>query len=502
MTELLPIDQVRPSTYNPRTADPARLDLVELSLRKLGFLLPLYADADGELLSGHQRHHVAQRMGLPVVPVARVKAMPLAERKAVNIAFNRGTNDLRTSDTTSGITRELATAQVHEAAAALPDREASAMYPCMNPAELPVADLVKINTGRWIPYARSLSRTLAGKGIHMPIVVGPDGMVVNGIGRLELAAQKNRPTIDAVQITAHEVTFATAMLNLLSMDFDIHNRYAELLRYNSFRRARRQRGWLGRGFVFGVLGGQSAKGFDLENPEHRRQWIWTHGTSVLDFGSGHGTEAEMLRQAGIYVTEFEPYRIDRSEQISKTDSLQIVRAFLQDVAQGRRYSSAFIASVLNSVPFAEDRRHVVTLVAALCDPRTTLYACASSDHQADWRNIQGSEYINANDVNHITFALEYEPGVKLGDFSDKPKVQKYHTNREFYELFAERFAAVQVSDSNNNVEAICRHARPVDQQALCAAIEFEFNLPYPDGSYMGMVAEAKAAYSQRLGIVL
>jgi len=37
--KLLDIDAVRPSTYNPRAADPRRLDLVELSLRKLGFVL-------------------------------------------------------------------------------------------------------------------------------------------------------------------------------------------------------------------------------------------------------------------------------------------------------------------------------------------------------------------------------------------------------------------------------------------------------------------------------
>jgi ParB-like chromosome segregation protein Spo0J len=53
------IDAVRPSTYNPRSAVPERLDLIELSLRKLGFIAPIFADSDGEILSGHQRHLVA-----------------------------------------------------------------------------------------------------------------------------------------------------------------------------------------------------------------------------------------------------------------------------------------------------------------------------------------------------------------------------------------------------------------------------------------------------------
>lgn len=55
MIKIEPISAVNPSTYNPRTADPKRLNLIELSLRKLGFIAPIYADANGEILSGHQR---------------------------------------------------------------------------------------------------------------------------------------------------------------------------------------------------------------------------------------------------------------------------------------------------------------------------------------------------------------------------------------------------------------------------------------------------------------
>jgi ParB-like chromosome segregation protein Spo0J len=69
--KLEPIDAVSPSTYNPRSADAARLDLVALSLRKLGWLLPIYATPEGEILSGHQRHLVAGRLGLKMVPALR-----------------------------------------------------------------------------------------------------------------------------------------------------------------------------------------------------------------------------------------------------------------------------------------------------------------------------------------------------------------------------------------------------------------------------------------------
>ena len=43
MIKLEDIEAIQPSTYNPRSADPKRLDLIELSLRKLGFLAPIFA---------------------------------------------------------------------------------------------------------------------------------------------------------------------------------------------------------------------------------------------------------------------------------------------------------------------------------------------------------------------------------------------------------------------------------------------------------------------------
>lgn len=87
MIKLVPITDVKASEYNPRKNDEKRLALTEMSLRKLGFLLPIYADTSGEILSGHQRHLVATRIGFTRIPVQYVNNMDLNERKTVNILF-------------------------------------------------------------------------------------------------------------------------------------------------------------------------------------------------------------------------------------------------------------------------------------------------------------------------------------------------------------------------------------------------------------------------------
>jgi hypothetical protein len=336
----------------------------------------------------------------------------------------------------------------------------------------------------------------------MPMIAQEDGIIINGIGRLEMLAEKGVEFAPVVYVSKAEAEFARAMMNLLSMDFDVHSRYADLLRYNSFRRARRVREELGNGFIFAVHGAKPCHSFDIRNPRQRANWIREHGTCVLDFGAGHLTETFLLRQAGIESTPFEPYRLSGGSEINKAESIELTRAFLKEVAEGKDWTAIFISSVLNSVPFLGDREKIITICAALCRPFTKLYACASSASETGWRQVQGKAFMNESNAGNICFRLDYEPGIRLGDFQDKPKTQKYHTENEFHALFIGLFRSVKVEEMSNNITAICASARSVNVARLREAIEFEFDLPYPDGTRMGLVQEAKAAFGRRLGVAL
>jgi hypothetical protein len=501
MIELVPIASVRPSTYNPRKADPRRLSVLKASIHKLGFVLPLYADPAGEILSGHQRHHVATGMGFTHVPVWRVPAMTLEERKAVNVLFNRGTNDMSFADTPTTMTEALARADLDLKLAACPD--AVEPFPCMKAEQVAVKQLTDANMGRFDRYARNAARALDGKGISMPIVATRSLKVVNGLGRLLLAAERGRSTVDVVWITEEQAAVADAMLNLLSMDFDLHTRYADLLRYNSFRRARRTRTELGQGFVFDILKGAPASLIDLGTIEGAQRWIRHHGRSIVDFGAGHLHETDMLRSIGVSVTPFEPYRLGADNEIDKAESVRLTRGFLADVSAGRAWDAVFLSSVLNSVPFEEDRKHIATICAALCGPKTRLYACASSTSQVGARSLDGEVYLNKTNVEQLGFGLTYEENIRLGDFQDRPKVQRYHSLAAFYALFKPLFEKVRVADYCNNATAVCVGALPPDAAQLAKALHFEFEyLPYPDGSRLGLGREAVAAFERRLGIGL
>ena len=97
--------------------------------------------------------------------------------------------------------------------------------------------------------------------------------------------------------------------------------------------------------------------------------------------------------------------------------------------------------------------------------------------------------------------MEFDIHMRYGRLSDKPKVQKYHTKKEFYELFSPFFRNVQISEMTGNVNAKCENVRRIPWERLEEALRFEFNLPYPDGSRMRLVGEAISAFKHRYEIL-
>jgi len=501
--ELVPVSDLRPSTYNPREADPQRLELVSLSLRKLGFLLPIYADANGELLSGHQRHFIATRLGYARLPVVR---LPVVEdlncRKALNLLFNRATNDMLQSDTSKSLTEQLQRyAATIQAAEEWPDLDplSPEAVPCTAASMQPIDQFLTANSGRWNTYLSMNAGALLNCGTFMPVVATSDRIVVNGLGRLQCAAEKREQCIQVVTLPGAKSALAKAMLNCLTMDFAVHTRYADLLRHNSFRRAFHTKNGLGMAFILGAFGlNTSSKDVDISDPKTASRWKQEYGSTVLDFGAGHLDDTNRLRKLGVSCIPFEPYQTT-GENIDKAKSRADLLVFLKAVRDGIKFDSIFQNSIMNSVPFIQDRKHIVTIISALCTQNTKAYVCAASTNYRDYQTVRGSLNVSGET---LQFQLGYEDHTIVSELHKQPKIQKYHTPAEWYDLWDTGFERVkaELAEHGGLVYARCSRPRAVDPEALRRAIEFEFDLPYPDASRMGLVREALDAFSTRLGI--
>lgn len=232
-----------------------------------------------------------------------------------------------------------------------------------------------------------------------------------------------------------------------------------------------------------------------------RKWKEVFGNSILDFGSGQGDEARMLREKGISVTDFEPYPAEHNK-VNVQKGRASALAFLKAVADGVKFSAIFVSSVLNSVPFPEDRDHILRIVAALCEPETVVCMCARSTKGSAWNWFLKGEGTSDRAANGCQFRLAMERGLQIGDLAGAPKIQKFYEPDEWKELVGRFFAEARFGHSDGMMTALCRKALFVKPVDLTQSLRFEFNLPYPGGRRMELASHALRAFSRRLGVNL
>ncbi|KRW94283.1 ParB N-terminal domain-containing protein [Paracoccus sp. MKU1] len=526
MPQLVPLSSIERAEYNPREADAQRLEALKMSLRKLGFILPLYTTTGGHLLSGHQRSTAAMMLGCNHVPVESVDLDEKFTRN-VNLVFNRATNDMRADDDSNELWGKLGLENVVRLADAVPDRDpdTEAFYRCMNPVMVPVADVVgQVD----IPYEAqpvAMCEKLLSRGIVMPVVMTKSGRIVNGKYRAIAAAERSgRSKYRKHKLTEYPVVFiedeegelSDALLNLISMRFTMQNQYADQLRFGAFRRAQT--------IVPGLL---PAYRFLADNwvlkPSHasmaKKEDFWhrfrkNYGESICDLGAGQRRTRPYMEKRGIFISDWEPYPLDwrdpkecpEDDTPENRPSLGLARKlterFLSDIESGVQYSTVALPAVLNSVPFRWDRMCLLAMAHSLCGVKTQLVGTARAVEAKDLnRSINRVDPETGNvKAAQTLFPLDYEPGIILGDINVMPKVQKLHSLTELEADLRVFFEEVRVKNfsASHAFRAAC--PKRVSLPVLKAAIMHEFDLPYDGGRSLGMAERALAAFGKRLRV--
>lgn len=510
MIKLAPITQIHMDEENPRKNDKWRLELTELSLRKLGFLLPLYVDENMTILSGHQRKICALKLGFKEVPVVIIRTKGDDERRSTNLLFNRATNEFAKISDGDNNVQQLKKAVKDNDFDSIPDIKPGTKesFPCVYQIQLEdTKQLAAKNFRSFNPHKAALAKSLANRVKDlMPVVITTDKKVINGIGRLQYAVESSKKVVKCIEVRDDQKELANVMLNLLSMDFDINGAHADALRYNSFMRPQNTREYdpetgsfaLADGFFKGIYPNNNGRDFFKISDGFKKTFIKKYGDSIVDFGAGKLENTRKLREAGIKVSAFEPYFVGSGENISKNKSLEINRKFLEEIRCKNKINTVFMTNVYNSVPFMGDRKKIAIITAALCYPEGKTVCWCQSDKSSQF---DGSFTAEAG-KKRLSFRMNYEPNTVLASVGKIPKIQKGHTKEELEEIFSPCF------DSIDRIERIgafyyveCSKPK-INKELLREALEFEFELPYPDGTRMGLGEEAKRAFSKRLGIEL
>lgn len=487
------IDTLKFDPLNPRKADPARLGLLRLSVAKLGFIQPVFAaKSSGLLLSGHQRTTVAQQLGKTTIPV---HYLDLSDKdiRGANVLFNRATNDFAAFDTGSKVNQRMDIQAVIAAAEKLPDFEGENWF-ALNCTEKEVAGYLEGEAERYDKKAVNLAATMAGMGIRIPIVVSASGKIVNGVYRAFAAAERGESTWPTITIPDVYAEVALTFLNYLSMDYHVDDDFKRLLRHSAYRRPQNNRGAVPKAMRFWANGMRTLQDKDSYSTDYWRKFRDLHGQTVLDFGSGLSKAAPYLRTKGIDALDFEPFLIDPESGVhvpSPAYSREQGSRFLGRISDPRlKFDSIFLCSVLNSVPFLEDRLCVLAIVHALCTRATVVYGTCRdiSDFNYEYGGIRNANY----------FTFDSEPGVRLGDVMRNPKIQKFETTDSARQMFTRFWKDVEFWPGGNVFYFRLRAPMGINPAVLAKALEFEFDLPFSDGSSLSLVAKAKESFSKRL----
>jgi hypothetical protein len=138
---------------------------------------------------------------------------------------------------------------------------------------------------------------------------------------------------------------------------------------------------------------------------------------------------------------------------------------------------------------------VLAIVHALSNKDTCIYGTCRdiSDFNYEYGGIRNANY----------FVFDTEPGVRIGDVMRNPKVQKFHTKEEADNMFARLWNKREYWPGGNVFYFKLSAPKGVNINVLTQAIELEFeNMPYADGSTLGMGKKAKQVFSKRLKVKL
>ncbi len=484
---LVPIKTIKGAEYNPRAFDAKRFALIKESLQKLGWLLPAYA-CNGVLLSGHQRTRAWKELGYKEIPVVEVEGLSDESMRGLNILFNLATNDFRRGDLNE---------QLSDTAPKISGLKVDP-YPCMNFEERTIEYLM-VEYGT-VSYGDAdgwqYSKSMLLKGVVIPLVISSEGQIANGAKRLFACAKAGVEKMPVVK-TNLPGWYIDHYLNKVSMNFDLKKTYSAQMRYGSFRRLRLKRESLGHGFSawMRMQEYQKCEQFDHTLPVNVEKLKRRFGTVIIDFGAGHLHETKMLNDIGLNAVPFEPYHVTTQDKPDLKASRKLTAAFLAEISRGKKFDSIVISSVFNSVPFREDRDKILTICAALSDK---VFICTRADREPQFLNAMGRTNYSESSFGYVNMIANYEKNVILGEIlTGAPKAQKFYTLPELKEQVGKFYRNVLGFDAGGNVFAHGYTALPVDKKKLREAVEFEFNLPYPNDQSLGMAKEAIKAFTKR-----
>lgn len=442
MIEYVNIDEIVPAEYNPRIINDKEFELLKNSIKDLGIIVPIIInETNNIIIAGHQRARTLKALNFKEVPIIKVKDISLGDEMKLNQLHN-------------GIDKEPSKRPIVE-------RIEDSGFIIVKHNDFTVFDSVPV-------YVREICNLIIKYGNILSCVIC-NGEVIMG-GNYVKACKLLGYNVNAYILNAELKEKALKYLYSSYGKYNYHkiekNTYIQglaQLHRNPTRNDGKKafKSQLYENYVIPYL---------KQNESH----------SVLDFGSGKGAYVNLLsNEFDIMGLEFfnnNGFSIDVEKGNKMIDEL------LNKLTVINGYDTIVCDSVLNSVDSHEAEEHILSCLNLFLKMNGKLFISGRS------LDSMNKDTLRKRDTTTTKRFIEFtdDRGLTSNYRKGQWYFQKFHSKDEIrnnlskagFEIESEKWA-------NRGFYIVAKKSESLTKEKYINAINFEFNLPLPNGEKYG-----------------
>lgn len=464
--EKIDLRTIKPAAYNPRVLMDNAAETLKQSIRELGCIKPIIVNAENRtIIAGHQRTKTMLELGISECYGFVLSGLNVADEMRFNQLHNRCEYEVNDN---------------------APIIRVSVPLKCgLN--RVSAKDVQVISRGKLGVLNNILCRLLMQYGeFGMPVCDKKGNIKISGAYAFASKLLSQDMYVYCLDDDKMELALKYFSRNYGEFNYDMLEKKTYIQGFAQMKRLRN---------------GKKGEGASMHSSLYEEEVIpylksKSDGKSlrILDFGAGQKDYVKKLQKEGYNIFGCEPYhRVKGTNKIAISDNKRDFLHICRDLTTVGKYDVVICDSVLNSVDSIQAENAVVLTCLALCKIGGKIFISG--------RPLE-SQAQRENNVNGIKAMVAYANFFDENNFSAIYRngewfYQKFHSEKQRKELL-EKLGGVgsicYAKKTKYSFHIIADNVKEPDVQDAISALQFEFNLPLPNGKRYGLHEQIKKAY--------
>lgn len=447
MVEYVNIEDIKPAPYNPRKISAEQIETLEHSINEVGFVIPILINRkNGVIIAGHQRTKTAKLCGLKKVPAFYVNDIVLGDE----IKFNQMHNAIDLS--IDALPKLLKHYQIEKFIQI--DNKDFESKKVMATSAKEICKLI-------IKYGNVLSCVIC----RNTVVYGCEY-----VKACQLLGLKVNSYICDDSKYDKLTYFLNQQYGKFSYEGIKRDTYvqglAQMFRLPEKGKAKKSR--LYEYMVLPYLNGKQSE------------------TTILDFGCGKGEYINLLKRK--YNAVGVEFYNNNHTGINISKGQRMIDSLIEYFETRKDFDVVVCDSVLNSVDSIEAEISVMSFLNLMATDR--LFISGRSKNNVEKAMKRTKDFNTEKNWMYYIDADGFTANYREGHWF----FQHFHTKENVYELMQKYgFNVIKFKDSGSSFQCECKKVKSLSKEQYTKAIDFEFNLPLPNGARYGRNEEVKRA---------